>query len=230
VKTSEPGENENDTKNSAAAPPKNDNKSTVVANSELFAKLNVARGDVKLNGETLIQQQVNAIGIASMGYSAAAKQAKTAAANTANAIPVQGPYAGKVVKTEVAKKNATVTEYTLPQNTTIQNAINQIIISSNYGVDELKREPNKTTGMKNWWRIETEKIGITHSRKDTGWLQGKDLSSQAQATNPIAFETRQPVFSVRTFLPIGSLCKKDAGLRQSSLPFNVPLFSGAENQ
>lgn len=165
IKNSEAGENENDTKSSAAAPPKNDNKSTVVDNSELFAKLNISRGDVKLNGESLIQQQINSIGAASMGYDAE-RQAKTPAADAANVVPQEGPNAGKVDQAKTSKKNPKVSEHTLPQDTTIQNAINQIIMVSNYGVDELKAKPDDN-GMKKWWRIETAYYELAQTANKT---------------------------------------------------------------
>jgi hypothetical protein len=156
-----PGENENDTKKSTSAPPKNDNKSTVVDNADLFAKLNVSRGDVKLNGETLIESKVNAIGAAGMAITAE-RQAKTAEADKDKVVEDKGSNAGKVKKEEVVKKNPKVTEFVFPQDITIQSAINQIILNSDYGIKELKAKANEN-GMKRWWRIETQYYELAKS-------------------------------------------------------------------
>ena len=88
-----------------------------------------------------------------MGYSAD-RQAKTAATKKSDVVKQTGPNAGKADQAEV-KKNPKISEHSLPQDTTIQGAINQILMASNYGVDQLKAKANPDTGMKLWWRIET---------------------------------------------------------------------------
>jgi hypothetical protein len=147
LKTSTPGEDETETKAKAKAAPNNSNKTDIVNDSKILSALNVSRGNF-INGETLIENQVNAIGASSLGYDAE-KKAKTAAKKAQDMVDKTGK-----VDQAFLNKNFKVSEWVLPQDSTILGAVNQIIQNSNYAVDSLKAESDKN-GMKKWWRVET---------------------------------------------------------------------------
>lgn len=136
--SSKPGEDELTSNKKAVAP--------VVAqinDSKIFQQLNVKRSDIN---KTLIQTTINPIGNSDLGYDQA-RQAKTSSVSVATAYDPNG------YLTHDINKNPKICDYVFKQNSTILNAINQVILSSNYGIAALKTDDER--GMRTWWRIET---------------------------------------------------------------------------
>jgi len=136
----QPGEDEKTSNQPATAPvvkPKDD--------AEIFKELNVKRSSIN---NTLIQSAINEIGACDLGYSETRKP-KTSAVDPSKAYNEQG-----YLEPSKINKNPKISDYVFKQASTIQNAINQVILTSDYGVKALKAEPDGN-GMRTWWRIET---------------------------------------------------------------------------
>lgn len=136
----QPGEDEKTSNQPATAPvvkPKDD--------AEIFKELNVKRSSIN---NTLIQSAINEIGACDLGYSETRKP-KTSAIDPSNAYNEQG-----YLEPSKINKNPKISDYVFKQASTIQNAINQVILTSDYGIKALKAEPDGN-GMRTWWRIET---------------------------------------------------------------------------
>lgn len=142
--SSVPGEDENDR---GFVKSKSDKKTKVDVNNDtkLYGSLNLSRG----GNETLVQSQVNAIGASPLTYDGIVKKARTPTPPTSAVISPFG-----VQDPTKNTKNSKVGEFSLPQDSTIQNAINQVIYASEYAVNSIKTEGD-SNGMKKWWRIET---------------------------------------------------------------------------
>ncbi len=143
--SAQPGEDEKTSNIPATAPvvkPKDD--------ATIFKELNVKRSSVN---NTLIQSAINEIGACDLGYSETRKP-KTAAVDVANAYNEQG-----YLEPSKVNKNPKISDYVFKQASTIQNAINQVILTSDYGIKALKAEPD-SKGMRTWWRIETSLFHI----------------------------------------------------------------------
>lgn len=137
---SKPGESELESKAKAIEP--------VVKQADdaaIFKELNVKRSTIN---KTLIQSSINEIGAADLGYSQA-RQSKTAAVDVAKAYDAATGF----LTHNSAYKNPKICDYVFQQNSTILNAINQVILTSEYAVQALKTQDNN--GMRKWWRIET---------------------------------------------------------------------------
>jgi hypothetical protein len=143
----EKGEDEKATDAKASGLKASEKRTAVVNDSKILSALNLSRGTL-VNGESLIETQVNAIGKASMGYDAN-KKANTAAQKMQNIVDKGGK-----VDQGFYERNFKISEFTLAQDSSIQYAINQVIRNSNYAEDSLKA-PSDANGMKQWWRIET---------------------------------------------------------------------------
>lgn len=133
-----PGEDEKESGGKATAPivkPKDD--------AAIFKELNVKRSSIN---NTLIQTEINEIGATDLGYNET-RRPKTAAVDPSKAYSEEG------LLRPALTLNPKISEYVFKQSSTIQNAINQVILSSDYGVNALKAEP--VNGMRTWWRIET---------------------------------------------------------------------------
>jgi hypothetical protein len=139
--SAEPGEDEKARAGKAADAP----KTKLADDAKIFETLKVSRSDIN---NTLIQQQINEIGAADMGYDNS-KGAKTPQTQTEKVIEN-----GKVVQSAI-NTNIKISEYTIPQNSSIQNAITQIVLTSKFVKDSLKNKPDDL-GFRNWFRIETQ--------------------------------------------------------------------------
>ena len=124
--------------------------STKAAPSDIMKKLGVAYSDVN---KTLIQPdgQCNAIGRASMGYSIDRK----------GDTPVSKDNAVYNPKTKVYTRGdntspVNVGNFKFSQNTDIPTAINQVLMASNYANLALDAANLTKTGMRKWWRIDTQ--------------------------------------------------------------------------
>jgi hypothetical protein len=142
--SSKPGEDEND-RGFVKSKAVNTGKVAVNDDTKLFGSLNLSRG----GNETLIQTQVNAIGASQLTYDEKIKPARSTTPNTGAVITE----AGTQDPTKLTS-NSKVAEFSLPQDSTIQNAINQVLYASEYAVNSIKT-PGDSNGMKKWWRIET---------------------------------------------------------------------------
>ena len=134
-----PGEDEKENAKTAVAPvvkPKDQ--------ADVLKKLNVKRSDIN---STLIQASVNEIGASDLGYSDA-RQAKTPGVDVGKVYNEAGFLQHKFIN-----GNPKICDYVFSQNSTIQNAINQVILTSDYAKNALKKEPDEF-GMRTWWRIE----------------------------------------------------------------------------
>jgi hypothetical protein len=139
--TSQPGEDEKDSKGKAADAP----KVKLAEDSAIFEKLQVTRSTIN---NTLIQGTINAIGSADLEYGNN-KTAKTPATS-----PGQVVVDGKVDQSTI-NVNPKISAYTIPQKSNIQNAITQVILTSKYVKDSLKNKPDDL-GFRDWFRIETQ--------------------------------------------------------------------------
>lgn len=139
------GEDEKATNKPAAAP--------VVApgnNSRVFSTLGVSRS--KINN-SLSQTQINEIGAQDLGYSEV-RRPKSPAIDTSNLYDDAG-----FLQPSKVTINPKVSDYVFKKSSSIQNAINQVILTSDYGKNALKTDPDNL-GFRTWWRIETEMYHI----------------------------------------------------------------------
>lgn len=135
-----PGEHEKESDGKATAPvvkPKDD--------ATIFRELNVKRSSIN---NTLIQSSINEIGATDLGYDHT-RRPKTAAVDPAKVYSEEG-----YLQQSKVSNNPKISDYVFKQSSTIQNAINQVILTSDYGVKALKADPD-ANGMRTWWRIET---------------------------------------------------------------------------
>ena len=133
------GEDEKATNKPAAAPavpPGN--------NSRVFSVLGVSRSKVN---NSLVQSQINEIGAVDLGYSET-RQPKNSAVDPSKVYN----NAGLLVPSTVTV-NPKISDYVFKQSSSIQNAINQVILTSDYGKKALKNDPDNL-GFRTWWRIE----------------------------------------------------------------------------
>jgi hypothetical protein len=142
---STPGEDENESAGRPTPSIANKTKVDVNQDTKLFGSLNLSRG----KNDTLIQSQVNAIGASQLTYDETVKPARSSTPTT-GAVTTQ---AGTQDTTKLTT-NSKIAEFSLPQDSTIQNAINQVLYASEYAVNSIKT-PGDSNGMKKWWRIET---------------------------------------------------------------------------
>jgi hypothetical protein len=141
-----PGESEKESAGKAADSP----KTKLALDGKLFSTLKVSRSSVN---NTLIQTQVNSIGASDLGYDNS-RWGKTPAIQ-----PQTVYYEDGAVTTTKISKNPKVSEYGFPQDTSIQNAINQIIMTSKWATDAIKAKSD-AFGYRTWWRIETQMYHI----------------------------------------------------------------------
>lgn len=149
-----PGEHEKESKDPATKP--------VVGQANdaaIFKELNVKRSSINT---TLIQSAVNEIGASDLGYNEA-RQSKTAAVGVTKAYDTNGYLVHNAIN-----NNPKICDYVFQQDSTIQNAINQVILTSDYAKEALKKE--SADGMRLWWRIETAlyHVDSTENFKATG--------------------------------------------------------------
>lgn len=114
---------------------------------QIFSSLGVSRSADNL---TLIQETVNAIGACSLGYGPERPGITINPATDYVYDPVIKAYDQSKINRNVTSSNNVVA-----QNSTITNAIDQLILSSDYAVRALRTDPDGK-GMRPWWRITPE--------------------------------------------------------------------------
>lgn len=114
---------------------------------QIFSSLGVSRSSDNL---TLIQETVNAIGACSLGYGPERPGITINPATDFVYDPVIKSYDQSKINRNVTSSNNVVA-----QNSTITNAIDQLILSSDYAVRALRTKPNDK-GMRPWWKIRPE--------------------------------------------------------------------------
>ena len=144
--SSVPGESEKESAGKAADSP----KTKLALDGKLFSTLKVSRSSVN---NTLIQTQVNSIGASDLGYDNS-RWGKTPTVSQQVVYENDGS-----VSSSRISKNPKISEYSFPQDTSIQNAINQTIMTSKWATDAIKAKSD-TFGYRTWWRIETQMYHI----------------------------------------------------------------------
>lgn len=122
------------------------------------AKLNVSRSSIN---NTLIQSTVNEIGASSLGFGTDKWSASTFQQDSI----IIDSKTGKIDPAKISK-NPKVSNYSFKQTTTIVNAINQVIMSSEYALKCISDPPQEGTKMRKWWRIETALYHIDSKQID----------------------------------------------------------------
>lgn len=140
--SSVPGESEKESAGKAADNP----KTKLTLDGKLFSTLKVSRSSVN---NTLVQTQVNAIGVSDLGYDNS-RWGKTPAIKPQTVYEQDGS-----VSTNRISKNPKISEYGFPQGTSIQNAINQTLMTSKWATDAIKAKSDMF-GYRTWCRIETQ--------------------------------------------------------------------------
>jgi len=143
--TSNSGSNQKESSSTATANP------SVSANENtLFQKLGVVETNIG-SVTNLVQETTNcnAIGASSMGYSTV-KKGDTPYAKEEQA------YDEKTSTWLPITPDVSVGNLQFKQSSDIVNAINQVIIQSDYARQALKKEQIDSNGMIPWWRIDTE--------------------------------------------------------------------------
>lgn len=117
--------------------------------------------------ETYVQQagDVNGIGAASLGFGGASTKKASTPVGADNKI--YDPASGLNIRSNNVI-DATVTDMKFSQATDIPNAINQAILNSNFSSDTLDASKISPTGMRGWWRIDTQVYNIGSVQKSTG--------------------------------------------------------------
>jgi hypothetical protein len=111
------------------------------------AKLNVSRSSIN---NTLVESSVNEIGASSLGFGTDRWPASTLQQDSI----IIDSKTGKIDPAKISK-NPKVSNYSFKQTSTIVNAINQVIMSSEYALKCISDKPEGDTKMRKWWRIET---------------------------------------------------------------------------
>jgi hypothetical protein len=145
--------------NPASSPDNIESKSTATVDpkvdpvSSLLSKLGVTRSNVN---QTLIQSngQCNALGSASLGFSVERKGDTPISDD--NVVYDAGTYIRANLKIDYKESN-----FKFSQDTSIPDAINQIIISSSYPNECLDPSKLDKYGMRDWWRIDTNVYNIS---------------------------------------------------------------------
>lgn len=122
------------------------------------SKLNVSRSSIN---NTLIESSVNEIGASSLGFGTDRWAASTLQQDSI----IIDSATGKIDPAKISK-NPKVSNYSFKQTTTIVNAINQVIMSSDYALKCISDKPESDTKMRKWWRIETALYHIDSSQLD----------------------------------------------------------------
>jgi hypothetical protein len=122
------------------------------------AKLNVSRSSIN---NTLIESSVNEIGASSLGFGPDRWAQSTLQQDSI----IIDSATGKIDPTKISK-NPKVSNYSFKQTTTVVNAINQVIMSSDYALKCISEKPKDGTKMKKWWRIETALYHIDSPQLD----------------------------------------------------------------
>lgn len=114
---------------------------------QIFSSLGVSRSSENL---TLIQSTVNAIGACSLGYG---PNRPGMTINPATDFVYNA--AIKSYDQSKVNRNVTSSNNVVAQNSTITNAIDQLLLSSDYAIRALRTKPDDL-GMRPWWRITPE--------------------------------------------------------------------------
>ena len=122
------------------------------------AKLNVSRSSIN---NTLIESSVNEIGASSLGFGSDRWAQSTLQQDSI----IIDSATGKIDPAKISK-NPKVSNYSFKQTTTVINAINQVIMSSDYALKCISDKPKDGTKMKKWWRIETALYHIDSPQLD----------------------------------------------------------------
>jgi len=218
--TATPGEDEND-RGFVKSKSINTGKVAVNNDAKIFGSLNLSRG----GNETLIQTQVSAIGSSQLTYDDVIKKARTSTPPTS---AVNTPFG--VQDPSKITSNSKIAEFSLPQDSTIQNAINQVLYASEYAVNSIKN-PGDGAGMKQWWRIETGVYDIDTAVNNT--VTGTKPKLFVYKVVPYMYhETAMPVpgSSSPTFSNLLDQCVKVynyifTGKNQDILKFNLDFDS-----
>jgi hypothetical protein len=139
---------------------------TAVSSPDLFTKLGVARGSGKIN-KTLLQPSggSNSLGSASMAFSPGRKGDHP----TGNDSDIYDP----VLKVNVRANNKidpTISDFKFRQDTDIVNAINQVLLASDFPRTTFEPSNLSPEGYRGWWRIDvqTYAIGSNENMATTG--------------------------------------------------------------
>ena len=135
---------------------------TVSANaSDVYAKLGVSESTIN---KTLVQQasSVNALGKASLGFNEKRKSTPTSGKESDVYNTKTSTWdRGKVVT------DSTLAEMKFSQDTDIPNAINQVLLLSDYSQQALDSNNVTAEGYRQWWRIDTQ-VFILNSKEQKG--------------------------------------------------------------
>ena len=196
------GEDEKATNKPAAAP--------VVApgnNSRVFNVLGVSRSKVN---NSLVQSQINEIGAVDLGYSET-RQPKNPAVDPSKVYNTAG-----FLEPSKVTINPKISDYVFKQSSSIQNAINQVILTSDYGKNALKKDPDNL-GFRTWWRIEPAMYHID----DAATLKKLGRYPQIMVYKVIPYK----VHSINQQLPGGKSSKFTALLNQCVKIYNY-IYTG----
>ena len=125
------------------------NPKTAAANMTLFQKLGVTESSTK----NLIQapESCNALGAASLGFNSERKGDASFAKESGAFDPTTQTYTLGNVAIDVSSG-----EFKFAQDTDVVNAINQVLLQSDYARQAIKPAQIDSNGMLPWWRIETQ--------------------------------------------------------------------------
>lgn len=139
------GTAESDSGNSATMAP-NSTASAVSAGGDFFSKLGLSASSIN---QTQVQQEtdLNVIGASPMGFTLYNK-ADMPFAKEGN---IYNPATGTYIRSEI-KIDPNLGEFKFAQGSDIINAINQVILMSEYGKNALKQISSE--GKVKWWRVE----------------------------------------------------------------------------
>jgi hypothetical protein len=122
-------------------------KATTADSAKLNSTLKVSRSTIN---NTLIENTVNEIGASSLGFDLE----RWGQSGLQPDIKVHNINTGEVDQSRISK-NPKVSEYSFAKTSSIVNAINQVIMSSDYAIDCVMKPGQGAEKMRKWWRIET---------------------------------------------------------------------------
>lgn len=148
-----------------ANPSNKETKSTATvsaAASDVYAKLGVSESTIN---KTLIQQAdaANAIGKAKLGFD----QSRKGAPLTGKESVVYNTKSSTWVRGNLPPADPSIAEMKFSQETDIPNAINQVLLLSDYSGEALDSANITSEGYRQWWRIDTQ-VYILNSNEQKG--------------------------------------------------------------
>lgn len=182
--------------------PKSVNFSPVAAAEDVDSATTIGKASeysVKLTRSSNILAQstdtVSELGLASMGFDLSRSGQFPKVDD--NLAVIEG--SGGVVKRNLVSADVKSREFVFSQGTTLMNAINSVMLMSDYCTKSIKNGPNPTTGMYNWFKIES----YTYILESKDGNKGNNRPPKLLVYKVVPYRVHMSRFQSPTSKPIG---------------------------